>query len=80
MENKNLLIQEVQGVFFDEQSADHLINKWLTNYFGYHLLNLSDSDFFDDFKTAIQKCETTGDLHNVKKDFLQSIKKYLEQL
>jgi hypothetical protein len=80
MENKNLFIQEIQGVFFDSESAEHLINKWLTSYFEYDILNLPDSNYFDDFKTAIQYCETTADLHNVKLSFLQSMNHYLETL
>jgi hypothetical protein len=79
MENKNLFIQEIQGVFFDSESAAALMEKWLKFYFEDEYLDLPDRKYFDDFKIAIQKCETTADLHNVKKHFIQSIDNYLQK-
>jgi len=79
MENKNLFIQEIQGVFFDSQSAAALMEAWLKFYFSDHYLDLPKRKYFDDFKISIQKCETTADLHKVKIHFIQCIDNYLKK-
>jgi len=79
MENKHLFIQEIQGVFFDSESATALMEKWLKFYFSDHYLDLPDRKYFDDFKIAIQKCETTADLYQVKNHFIQCIDNYFNK-
>jgi hypothetical protein len=79
MENKNLFIQEIQGVFFDSKSAAALMEKWLKLYFSDHYLDLPDRKYLNDFKIAIQKSETTADLFKVKLHLIQTIHNYLNK-
>ena len=73
MQEKKLIIQEIQGVFFDREQASQLVDRWLTQYFGLGVLDLPDTDYWDEFIDAIQNCETTADLSEVKRHLITAL-------